>query len=208
MGKLNPWVALKPWLTVDWPSIVGVEKTQKLATVPASNPVTVADRGVSLSTVSTDWLSIFRVEPDFAEASSSDSPFPVTSNPDDDDDSMCEVSSQSTLSAALPGTTGESTGVVLDVASQDDVVLEDEDEVGVAGDDDPLVPDDDVLPCPEELAGSSGMIAVDASESGPAPTAFIAWIVKVYDVPLVRPLMTQGLEPQGTVTDPGVDVMR
>jgi hypothetical protein len=39
--------------------------------------------------------------------------------------------------------------------------------------------------------GTTGVAGADAAEAGPAPTALYATTFTVYDVPFVRPLMTQ-----------------
>ena len=45
------------------------------------------------------------------------------------------------------------------------------------------------LGAPGTVAGATGVTALEAADSGPAPTLLIAATVKVYAVPLVNPLM-------------------
>lgn len=47
----------------------------------------------------------------------------------------------------------------------------------------------------------------DGLDIGDVPDAFVAVIVKVYDVPFVRPVITIGLDVPPTVMPPGFEVM-
>jgi hypothetical protein len=53
-------------------------------------------------------------------------------------------------------------------------------------------------------ATRAGVIDGDAAEAGPTPAALIAATVSVYEVPLVSPVIVQGLDvaQSGFVTDP------
>ncbi len=54
----------------------------------------------------------------------------------------------------------------------------------------------------------AGVTAFDAADAAPVPTAFVAVTVKVYDVPLTRPVTTIDVHgaAQLAVTLPGLDV--
>jgi len=60
------------------------------------------------------------------------------------------------------------------------------------------------------IVGAPGTVAgvtlLDATDTAPVPTPFVAVTVKVYGVPLVNPLTVRGLLPPLPVTPPGVDV--
>jgi hypothetical protein len=51
-----------------------------------------------------------------------------------------------------------------------------------------------------------GVTPFDGVDSGPLPTAFVAWTVNVYVVPFVRPVTVRGLDGPVTVTPPGLEV--
>jgi hypothetical protein len=51
-----------------------------------------------------------------------------------------------------------------------------------------------------------GVTALDALDAAPVPAAFVAVTVKVYDVPLVRPVTVSGLADPEVVKEPGLDV--
>lgn len=59
-------------------------------------------------------------------------------------------------------------------------------------------------------SGAPGVVAgvteLEAEEAGPVPTLFLALTVKVYAVPLVRPVMVIGLELPVAVRPPGLEV--
>jgi hypothetical protein len=61
-------------------------------------------------------------------------------------------------------------------------------------------------PLPGEEAGAAGVTAVDAVEAGLLPIAFVAITVKVYEVPLVSPVMSSGLVVPVAVRLPGEEV--
>jgi hypothetical protein len=62
----------------------------------------------------------------------------------------------------------------------------------------------------EVLVGAPGTVAgvteFEAEEDGPAPIPFVAVTLKVYAVPLVRPVTVMGEEVPVEVTPPGDDV--
>jgi hypothetical protein len=51
-----------------------------------------------------------------------------------------------------------------------------------------------------------GVTALEAAEAGPVPMAFVAVTVKVYDVPLVNPVIVMGLDEPVAVRPPGDEV--
>ena len=51
-----------------------------------------------------------------------------------------------------------------------------------------------------------GTTPLEALEAAPVPTAFVAWTVKVYAVPFVKPVTVNGLAPPVAVKPPGLDV--
>jgi hypothetical protein len=51
-----------------------------------------------------------------------------------------------------------------------------------------------------------GVTLFDGDDSEPLPTAFVAWTVNVYGVPLVRPVTVIGLAVPVAVLLPGVEV--
>ena len=53
---------------------------------------------------------------------------------------------------------------------------------------------------------AAGVTAVEAAEAAPAPLALVAVTVKVYGVPLVRPLTVHGLVAEVQVRAPGDEV--
>ena len=52
----------------------------------------------------------------------------------------------------------------------------------------------------------AGVTLLDAAEAGPVPAELAAVTVKVYAVPLVRPVTTSGLPAPDAVNPPGLDV--
>ena len=60
------------------------------------------------------------------------------------------------------------------------------------------------------IAGAPGTVfgvtLLDAAEAVPVPTAFVAVTVKVYAVPLVRPVTVSGLVAPVAVKPPGLEV--
>ena len=52
----------------------------------------------------------------------------------------------------------------------------------------------------------AGVTLLDATDTAPVPTPFVAVTVKVYGVPLVNPLTVRGLVPPDAVWLPGLDV--
>jgi hypothetical protein len=52
----------------------------------------------------------------------------------------------------------------------------------------------------------NGVICAEALDAAPAPAALVAVTVKVYAVPLVRPVTTRGLAAPVLVRPPGLDV--
>jgi hypothetical protein len=64
--------------------------------------------------------------------------------------------------------------------------------------------------CPAHVALAAieaiGIIADDAAEGAEFPAALVATIVKVYDVPLVKPVTTKGEFAPVAVKPPGEDV--
>ena len=49
----------------------------------------------------------------------------------------------------------------------------------------------------------AGVTALEAEDAGPLPTALVAITVKVYDVPLVRPVTVMGEDALGEEVPPG-----
>lgn len=56
------------------------------------------------------------------------------------------------------------------------------------------------------IVGPDGVTLFEGKDSEPLPTAFVAWTVKLYDVPLVKPVTVIGLADPLAVSPPGVDV--
>jgi hypothetical protein len=51
-----------------------------------------------------------------------------------------------------------------------------------------------------------GVTPFDGVDSGPLPTAFVAWTVNVYVVPFVSPVTVRGLDGPEAVKPPGLEV--
>jgi hypothetical protein len=58
----------------------------------------------------------------------------------------------------------------------------------------------------ETETGALGVTLLDGVEAGPVPAALVAVTVKVYAVPLVRPVTIIGLAVPMTLILPGLDV--
>jgi hypothetical protein len=60
------------------------------------------------------------------------------------------------------------------------------------------------------IVGAPGTVAgvtlLDATDTAPVPTPFVAVTVKVYGVPLLSPLTVRGLAPPDAVWPPGLEV--
>lgn len=59
---------------------------------------------------------------------------------------------------------------------------------------------------PGAVSDVAGEILLDAFDAGPVPSAFVAFTVKVYAVPLVSPVTVNGVDGPVAVLLPGEEV--